>query len=922
MAVMPVSWSIREAGKGTYMTQTRTPVVGPGMRKLLVVVLSLFAILVVDSAYLGTIAFLEWFQGVSLQGVGYQSAFLVHLVLGFVIIVPAIVSAVMHLRRAIGRPNRLAVRLGLGLFATVLVLFVSGLLLTRGLPWFEVQQPATRTTIYVLHVAAPLVVCWLFVLHRLAGDRIRWAAGIWIAAVSLALSLVGAWFAEPPSVATTPGDFFPSLARTSTGNVIAAEELMRDDFCADCHADIHSQWQVSAHHLASFNNPAYLFSVRNTRQVALQRDGDVRVARFCAGCHDPVPLFSGAFDDANFDDENHPTAHAGITCVACHAIERLGSPRGNSDYVIGAPVHYPFAFSDNAFLTWVNGLLIKGKPALHKRTFMKPLHRTTEFCGTCHKVHLPVELNKYRWLRGQNHYDSFLLSGVSGHGVQSFYYPDQAVSRCSECHMPLVESTDFGALPDASGTLSVHQHNFPAANTALPYLLDLPDEVNEAHRDMLEDALRVDIFAVHPGTDIDAPVIAPLRPEVPALTAGETYIFDVVVRTLKVGHLFTQGTSDSNQVWLEVTVRSDGEVIGHSGAVDPSEGQVDPWAHFVNAYVIDRQGNRIDRRNAEDIFTKLYDHQIPPGAADVVHYRLHLPQRGTSIEVRASLRYRKFDTTYVRAFQGEGFQGNDLPVVTIATDSMILPVGATEAVDDAPSVPAWERWNDYGIGLLRKPGRGELRQAEAAFRSVAQLGRAEGHLNLARVFIREGRLNEAATELTEAAAKGAYPWSVAWFSALVDVQNGQLDPAIDALKALVQTRFTEARRRGFDFSRDYRVLNTLARALFERAKVESSAALATEWLRSAADQHQAALRLDPENVTAHYGLALIHSRLGEPELAMHHRRLHEVYRRDDNAQDRAIAMARRHDAAANHASKSVVIYDLQRNHTPGLSVNP
>jgi tetratricopeptide (TPR) repeat protein len=164
---------------------------------------------------------------------------------------------------------------------------------------------------------------------------------------------------------------------------------------------------------------------------------------------------------------------------------------------------------------------------------------------------------------------------------------------------------------------------------------------------------------------------------------------------------------------------------------------------------------------------------------------------------------------------------------------------------------------------VRKPGRGELRQAEAAFRSVAQLGRAEGHLNLARVFIREGRLNEAATELTEAAAKGAYPWSVAWFSALVDVQNGQLDPAIDALKALVQTRFTEARRRGFDFSRDYRVLNTLARALFERAKVESSAALATEWLRSAADQHQAALRLDPENVTAHYGLALIHSRLGD-----------------------------------------------------------
>ena len=26
------------------------------------------------------------------------------------------------------------------------------------------------------------------------------------------------------------------------------------------------------------------------------------------------------------------------------------------------------------------------------------------------KVHLPEELNHYKWLRGQNHYDSFLLS--------------------------------------------------------------------------------------------------------------------------------------------------------------------------------------------------------------------------------------------------------------------------------------------------------------------------------------------------------------------------------------------------------------------------------------------------------------------------------------------------------------------------------
>ena len=42
--------------------------------------------------------------------------------------------------------------------------------------------------------------------------------------------------------------------------------------------------------------------------------------------------------------------------------------------------------------------------------------------------------------------------------------------------------------------------------------------------------------------------------------------------------------------------------------------------------MLDRDGNRIDRRNPQDIFTPLYNHQIPPGAAQVVHYGLAVPE--------------------------------------------------------------------------------------------------------------------------------------------------------------------------------------------------------------------------------------------------------------------------------------------------------
>ena len=898
-----------------------TPVVGPGMRKLLLGVLVLFALLVVNSAYLGAITYRQWLTGESLEDAVYLAMFLGHLVLGIAIIAPVLVYGVMHLRRAIGRPNRLAVRLGLVLFACVIVLLATGIGLTRGVPVVELRDPAVRSIAYWAHVATPFLVVWLFVLHRLAGRRIRWSAGVAVAALSLVIGLVCMWLVGPRQPHTAAvADFLPSLARTSSGGHIAAHHLMRDAECARCHPDAHAQWQYSAHRFASFNNPAYLFSVRNTRATALERDGNVHAARFCAGCHDPVPLFSGRFDDPEFDDEHDPTAHVGITCVSCHAIEAIGSVRGNADFVIGIPERYPFGESANAVAGWVNRFLIKAKPALHKQTFLKPLHKSTEFCGTCHKVHLPVALNGYRWLRGQNHYDAFQLSGVSGHGVTSFYYPPQAEENCNGCHMPLVESDDFAAKRnDPNGALTVHGHHFPAANTALAHLLGFPDAVNEAHREFLEGSLRVDIFGVRRGGAIDAPLTAPVRPGVPPLAPGGEYLIEVVLRTLTLGHTFTQGTADSNEVWLEVTATGGGRVIGKSGGRG-TDGSVDPWSHFVNAYVLDRDGNRIDRRNAEDIFIPLYNHQIPPGGASVAHYRLAVPDDfdGT-LTVNARLQYRKFDTLYMRHFQGEDFARNTLPITTIAEDEVVFPIVAGGQAP-APDIPPWQRWNDYGIGLLAKPDSGALRQAEGAFREVAAAGRGEGELNLARVWIREGRLDEAAAALRRAADGGAYPWSVTWFGGLVDLQNGELDAAIEAFTALAETRFAEAQRRGFDFSRDYRLLNTLARTQFERAKLAATPEEETRWLGAAAARYREALSLDPENVTAHHGLAQVAARLGDDVTEQRHRRLHDTYRPDDNAQDRAIANARRRDPAANHAAEAVVVYDLQRRGAYGLEV--
>ena len=573
--------------------------------------------------------------------------------------------------------------------------------------------------------------------------------------------------------------FFPARSRSSTGVLISSKVLRNNEYCQECHQDIHADWSHSAHRFSSFNNPAYLLSVRNTRAELRPRDGDTKGARFCAGCHDPVPLFSGEFDDPQYDDPTYDLASdfeatAGITCTVCHAISHVNSRVGNGDYTLDEPIHYPFAFSDNQSLRWINRQLIKAKPRFHKQTFLKPLHKTTEFCGTCHKVHLPEELNNYRWLRGQNHLDSFWLSGVSGHAAASFYYPQVAEANCNNCHMPPVvvehrsDYQNFSAIVrEPGGPLTTTNHLFPGANTAIPHLLRhaLPDAdaAIAEHAALLKDCMRVDLFGLREDGRIDGPLIPIGADSLANLEPGKTYLLEVVIRTLTLGHEFTQGTADSNEVWLDVEAQLAGKTLGRCGGQEDQNRSVDPWSHFVNAFVIDRNGDRINRRNAEDIFVALYNHQIPPGAADVVHYRFTVPEDATErLTVTAQLKFRKFDTEFMRIMTGgNATYVNDLPIVTMAEAAIELPVGAGREPGSVPltasEIPEWQRWNDYGIGLLRQ---GQYRQAEAAFRRVEELGVAAGPLNLARVYLAEGRVQEEAPAALTARSRTAERISV------------------------------------------------------------------------------------------------------------------------------------------------------------------
>ena len=884
------------------------PAIGPRLKVLLFVIFGTVAILGATGAYLSAIRFLNWMN--QARGRDYTNyftlgMFMTHEVVGVLIVVPFLFFGITHLATARKRPNRLAVRLGIVLFITGILVLMTGMALIQ-LPRLP-QLPTEawgRAIVLWLHIVTPILAVWIYVLHRRAGPEIKWKwGGAWGVAVGLfILVMIGMhsqdprkWYAKGPKEGEKY--FEPSKLRTATGNFIPASALMMDNYCLKCHQDIYNSWFHSSHHFSSFNNPPYLFSVRETRKVSKERDGYVRASRWCAGCHDVVPFVSGAFDNPDFDDVKDPSGQAGLTCTVCHAITNVNSPSGNGDYTIEEPQHYPFAYSDNAFLQWLNNQTVKAKPDFHKKTMLKPFHKTAEFCSTCHKVSLPADLNHYKeFLRGQNHYDNFLLSGVSGVAARAFYYPPKAKTNCAECHMPLQSSRDFGSKDsDASGIRKIHSHNFVAANTGLPHLLSLdqskiPNPVGfknmiRTHEDFLrgtdpegkDKKLRIDIFGLKEGGSIDGKLIAPLRPEIPKLKPGATYLVEIIIRTLNVGHVFPQGTADSNEIWVDFQARSGDRVIGRNGALSgPGEtGVVDEWSHFINALVLDRNGNRINRRNPQDIFTPLYDHQITPGSAQVVHYKLKVPEDVTGpVEIAVKLRYRKFDHEYMSLVYKEEGKVPQLPIVDICEDKVIFAVegGKGEvAGQSSPIKPPWQRWNDYGIGCYLEGGvgakKGERRQAEEAFRQLLKLDvkDAEPHafLNLARIYFDEGRLGEAVEALNKAQKTEAPApwWTVAWFNGLVNAQNGHLDRAIEDFEKILEAK-NQPVDRNFDFRRDYVVINELGTSYFRRSQQEDKFVDRIPFLMKAVAQYERTLQIEPEDLDAHYGLSQCFTHLG------------------------------------------------------------
>jgi tetratricopeptide (TPR) repeat protein len=679
--------------------------------------------------------------------------------------------------------------------------------------------------------------------------------------------------------------FLPSNAMTANGQFLNPRSVLTAEYCGHCHQEAYHQWRQSVHS-NSFRQPWYLKNV-NT----LIAEKGVQFSRHCEGCHNPIALFSG--DLSQGMPKKRPFEDEGITCSTCHAIQSTDTT-GTGSYVMGipavlvddkgAPVTHPVTDSE-----------ILGHLDRHKVAVMRPLLKTAEFCAACHKATITRSLDDYKFLRAFTVYDEWQGASFTKQSPLPFYRKD-TVSTCQTCHMsrqPLAAGAQDAGAKD--GTLVSHRWLGGNSLNAAYYKFD---EQSGKLVDFLRNGmdgkgvLNVDIFALEeetpasaPSADSSAPanaaLIAPLGNVPFSISPNETLIADVVIQNKGIGHSLVPEQRDFYESWVDFTVKdSSGKTLAESGFIKP-DGDLDPSAHSFTNRLINDKGELNGLHEIWRNRVLAYNNTIQSGRSQLVRYRLRIPRNATgAITITATVKYRRFNQHFIDyAMDQPAGKHYPEPVLEIATNSHALNIG--ENAPGAPSAgenPEWMRWNNYGIALLDAL---QYEAAVQAFQHVADLrpDYADAYTNMAIVEISWERYNDAKPHLAKALELLPGDPRALYYRALVERNAGQVQQAIDDLQAML-ARYPLAKDGLRELGFSYYQQHDYPKAREEYEKLQA---------------------IDPDDLAAHYQLAIIYRRLGEKQKAAIESAKFADQKDDPTASVYALEYLRKHPEVASES---------------------
>jgi Tfp pilus assembly protein PilF len=648
----------------------------------------------------------------------------------------------------------------------------------------------------------------------------------------------------------------PGNAMMEGGGFVEPGAFSKAEYCGHCHKEAYAQWR-QALHSNSFRTPFYRTSVN-----ILLRTKGIEFTRHCDSCHNPIGVLSGALTaDSKVDRSFDPD---GLTCMTCHSVSRVQATVGNGGIVMDIP----------AVMVDENGKRVPGDvpdeeirkhPERHSKAVMRDVLKTPEFCAACHKANLPPTLNDYKWLRAFTAYDEWQNSKFSKRNPLSFY--TDSFTTCQGCHMRRGELTleDPGA---KNNTLV--SHRWPAGNTAVPFYYGFDEQLKKTVEFLQSGKyLNVDLFAIRKASDDR--IVAPLGSVPFQLAVNDTVETLVVIQNKGIGHSLIPEVRDLFEAWVEFTVKDGGGTeFYRSGFVKPN-GTLDEKAHSFTNRLVNVDSSLVDNHKVWTVLTTAYDNTIQAGRSTLVRYRFRIPAGATGpLTVTAKVNYRHLRQSYLNNVLGEDHPV--YPVVEIASRSRTLNLGGNvPSGPDPKDNPEWMRWNNLGIAYLDQL---QYADAVAAFNEVVKLRPtyADGYTNIALTEMVWEKYDSARASLGRALALNRDDARALYYVALLEKRAGNTNALVADLRKVIAQ---------YPQSRDAR--RELGVAYYQKHQYPE-----------AVEQFEALLAIDSDDLTAHYNLSLLYSRLGMEEKARQQAELYAVKKADPGAAANSLDFLREH----------------------------
>jgi len=665
-----------------------------------------------------------------------------------------------------------------------------------------------------------------------------------------------------------PNPFAPGNATSATGTFIPGEMFVNSKRCGTCHTDAHAQWRQSAHGNA-FKEPFYQKNVKD-----LQNQRGIEYTRHCESCHNPAALFSGALTKNS--KVKRPFDEDGVSCIACHSIQSVNG-RGIGGYVMNEPAL--LVKEDGArLLAGVTDQQILDDIPSHRRAMMRPVLKTPEFCGACHKSQVPKELNDYKFLRAFMVADELQMSSFSKESPHPFYVRDR--ETCNSCHMKK-EAAPLFDVSAKDGKLA--SHRWAAANTAIPYFYKWPEQIDAVTKFLEDDKLGVDIFALRrksPGVSVEE-FIAPLNRSNFTVSPGDRINAEIVITNKNIGHSFPPELRDFYEAYVEFIVSDEqGKELYHSGFLQPN-GYLDESAHNYKTYLVKADGSYNDKHHIWRTRVFAQNNQIQSGRSDLARYQFRVPANASgALHLVARVRYRRFTRVFSDYSLGKSV---DYPIVTMAATEYVMRVGRNDPAPAAAAaknvMPDWRRWNNYGIALfdqrqypLAIDAFTHAAQLDEKYRPFANTNRALGYLELEQY-------DQAANILADVVKNNPDNMRALFQQARILTKRGQLEQAEANIRKVLVA-----------YPRDRLSLQQLG----ELCKIKRD-------YQGALECFEKILAIDPEDLGAHYNLMLIYRKLGRNDEAKREAKIFADLKDDPGALSLANQFLRKHPEMSNES---------------------